>query len=54
MRLSKNPENKTLLDTYWRVQLVCIKVQAYSSVEPPLEYSQDQTPLINQGLFWPF
>ena len=25
-------------DTYWRVQLVCKKIQAYSSLEPPLEY----------------
>ena len=34
-------ENKTLSDTYWRVQLVCVKVQAYSSLEPSLEYNQD-------------
>ena len=29
-----NLENKTL-------QLVCMKVQAHSSLEPPLEYNQD-------------
>ena len=27
-----------------------MKVQAHSSLEPPLEYNQDQTPLMNQGL----
>ena len=27
-----------------------MKVQAPSSLEPPLEYNQDQTPLMNQGL----
>ena len=35
-------ENKTPSDNYWRVQLVCKKVQAHSSLEPPLEYNQDQ------------
>ena len=44
MRPSSNPENKTLSDTYWKVQLVCTKVQALHSLEPPLEYNQDQTP----------
>ena len=48
MKSSKNLENKTLWDTYWRVQLVCMNVQAHSSLEPPLEYNQDQTPLMNQ------
>ena len=43
---SNNLENKTLSDTYWRVQLVCMKVLAHSSLEPPLEYKQDQMPLI--------
>ena len=38
----------------WRVQEVCKKVQAHSSIEPPLEYTQDQTPLTNQGSLWPF
>ena len=31
-------KKKALSDTYWRVQLVCMKVQAHSSLEPPLEY----------------
>ena len=42
MRLSNNLENKTPSDTYWRLQLVCKKVQARRSLEPPLEYHQDQ------------
>ena len=32
-----------------RVSLVCMKVQAHSSLEPPLEYDQDQMPVMNQG-----
>ena len=44
-----NLGNKTFSDTYRIVQLVCMKVQAHSSLEPPLEYSQDRTPLINEG-----
>ena len=36
----------------WRVQLVFRKVQAHSYLEPPLEYNQDQTPLMSQGLLW--
>ena len=51
MRPSKNLENKTLSDTYSRVLLVCRKVQAHSSLEPPLEYNQNQKPLVNQGSF---
>ena len=47
-------ENKTPSDNYWRVQLVCKKVQAHSSLEPPLEYNQDQLSLSDQGLLWPF
>ena len=31
-----------------KVQLACMKVQAHSSLEPPLEYDQDQMPLMNQ------
>ena len=31
-----------------------MKVQAHSSLEPLLEYAQDQIPLMNQGLLWPF
>ena len=54
MKPSKNLENKTLLDTYQNVQLVCMKVQAHSFLEPPLENNQDQMPLMNQGLPWPF
>ena len=46
--------NKTPSDAYWRVQLVCKKVQAHSSLEPLLECIQNQTPLINQGSSWPF
>ena len=41
MRPCNNLENKTLSDTYWGVQLVCMKVQTHSSLEPPLEYNQD-------------
>ena len=37
---------KTSSDT-WKVQLVCKKIQAHSSIESPLEYNQDQTPLTN-------
>ena len=44
MRPSNNPENKIPSDTYWRVLLVCMKILAHSSLEPPLEYNQDQTP----------
>ena len=54
MRPFNNPENKTPSDTYWRVQLVCMKIQVDSSLEPPLEYNQDRMPLMNQGLLWPF
>ena len=46
--------SKTLSDMYWRVQLVCMNVQAHSSLQPPLEYNQDQEPLMNQGFLWPF
>ena len=27
----------------------CMKVQAHSSLETPLEYNQDQMPLMDQG-----
>ena len=50
MRPSNNLENATPSETYWRVQLVCMNVQAHNSLEPPLEHNQDQTPLMNQGL----
>ena len=49
MRSFKNLENKALSETYSKVQRVYMKVQAYSSLEPPLEYNQDQMPLMNQG-----
>ena len=52
MRPSNSLENKTLPDT--RAQLVCMKVQADSSLEPPLEYIQDQASLMNQGLLRSF
>ena len=54
MKPSNNLENKTPSDIYWRVQLVCKKVQVHSSLESPLEYNQDQTPLTNQGTFLTF
>ena len=53
-RPSNNLENKTPSGTYWRVQLVCVKVQTHNSVELPLEYNQDQTALMNEGSLWPF
>ena len=36
---SNNLENKTPSDNYWRVQLLCKKVQVQSSLKPPLEYN---------------
>ena len=54
MRPSNNLKNKTPSNTYWRVQLVCMKVQGHSFLEPPLEYNQDQTSFMNQGLLWSF
>ena len=39
MKPSNNLENKTPSDIYWGVQLVCKKVQAHCSLEPPLEPS---------------
>ena len=29
-----------------------MKFQAHSSLEPPLKYNPDQTPLTNQGSLW--
>ena len=49
MRPSSTLENKALPDTYSRGQEVCMKVWVHSSLEPPLEYNQDQTPLMNKG-----
>ena len=54
IKTSNNLENKALSYTYWRVQLVCKKVQVHSSLEPPLKYNQDQISLTNQGSLWPF
>ena len=41
MRPSNNLENNTLSNTYWKVQLVWMKVQAHSSLEPPVESEPD-------------
>ena len=49
MKLFNNLEDKTPSGTYWRVQLVCSEVQAHSSLEPALEYNQDQISVTNQG-----
>ena len=49
MRPSNILDNKTPSETYWKVQLVCIKFQAQSSLEPLLKYNQDQMPLMNQA-----
>ena len=54
MRPSNSLENKIPSDSYWRVQLVYKKVQAHSSLEPPLEYTQDQLLLMNQGSLWKY
>ena len=54
MRPCNNQENKISLGTYWKVQLVCMKVQTYSSLKPPLEHNQDQVPFSKQGWFWSF
>ena len=48
MRPSNNLENKIPPDTYCRVQVVQIKVLVNNSLEPPLEYNQNQMPLTNQ------
>ena len=53
MRPSNNLKNKIPLDTYCRVQVVCMKVQPHSSLEPTLKLYQDQMPLISPGLSWP-
>ena len=53
MRPSNNLEIKILSDTYCSVRIVCMKVQAHPSPGSPPEYSQDQTPLTNQGWLHP-
>ena len=54
MKPSNHLKNKNTSDTYWKVQLLCKKVQTHSSLELSLEYNQDQMPLSNQGSLWPF
>ena len=51
MRLSNNVEHKTTSDTYWRVQLVCMNLQAQSSLEAPLDYNQDQMLFMSESWF---
>ena len=51
MKPSNNLENKTPSDTYWRVQVVFKKVQVQCSLEPPLEYNQDQTDAFHKSRF---
>ena len=53
MRPSNNLESKIPSNKYWRVHLEHMKAQVYSSIEPPLEYSKAQIPLIDQSLLWP-
>ena len=48
MTSSNNLENKIPAGTYWRVKLVCMKVQAHNLLEPLLEYNQDQTSSTNK------
>ena len=36
-------EKQDSFRSYWRVQLLCTKVQAHSSLEPPLKGNQDLT-----------
>ena len=36
------------LQTHWRVQVLCMKVQAHTFSEPLLGYNQDQMPFTNQ------
>ena len=53
MRPSNDLENKIISDTYWRVQLVCMKVQTHSVSQSPMEYNENQMPLVNKGWLWP-
>ena len=41
MKLSNNLESKTLSCTYWRVQLVCMKVQTYSWTTTGIQSGSD-------------
>ena len=54
MKPSHSVENNTPSNTYWRVQLVSKNVQVHITLEPQLEYNQDQIPLTNQDSLWPF
>ena len=47
-------ENKPPSDTYWRVQLVCKKVQAHSTLEPPLEFNQGPDVFDRSGFIMTF
>ena len=40
----QNLKNKIRSYTYWKVQLVYMKVQVHSFSEPPLEYNQGYMP----------
>ena len=51
MRPSNTLESKTPSDTYLRVQPVCMKVQAHSSLEPPVAYNQDQSDTFDESRF---
>ena len=44
MAISNNLENKIPSD---EIQLLCMKVQVHSFLEPPLEFDQDQLSLTN-------
>ena len=46
MKPSNNLEKKIPPGTYWKVQLICMIVQACGFLEPPLEYSQDESRFI--------
>ena len=54
MRPSNNLEHKTTSDTYWRVQLVWMNLQAEGSWKAPLEYNKGQMLFVNHGSLWPF
>ena len=50
----QQPGNRIPSDTYWEVQLICIKVPTDSSSEPPLEHNNYQTSTRIQSVmtFW--
>ena len=58
MRLFNNEESKIPLDTYWKPQLVPMKVQTHSSSKSPLEYNQhkmqDQSRSVHSTKKWCF